>query len=237
MQAAYFDVDGTLVGSNLLHPTLRYLANQANPLDSARRLGGLALQTPVLLASELRDRRAFNERLFFHFKGMSEDRLIMLGQEVFEEVLEPRIFKGTRDLLDKCRDAGMRIVLVTGALDHAVAPLAEHFGAHHIIANRLELREGHATGRLLRPVVAGPGKARLIVNDARENGHDLADCQAYSDSFSDVPMMSVVGHPFCVNPDKKLRQLARSYDWPVLDLDRTAPGGTSKLRLPFGFYA
>jgi HAD superfamily hydrolase (TIGR01490 family) len=236
-KAAYFDVDGTIVGSNLLYPTLHYLMNQASPLDSARRLAGLALQAPLLLAAEMKDRRRFNEQLFYHFKGMSQDRLICLAQEVFEDVFEPRIFRGTQGLLDKCRDAGMRIVFVTGALDLSVTPLAEHLGADAVIANRLELKDGIATGRLLRPVVAGPSKARLVVEDARLHGHDLAECHAYSDSLSDVPMMSVVGHPFCVNPDGGLRDLARSYDWPVLDLDKEAPGNRTRLRLPFGFYA
>ena len=237
MRAAYFDVDGTIVGSNLLYPTLHYIRNQASPLDSARRLGKLALQAPFLLMAELQDRRKFNEQLFSHFAGMTEDRLVSLADEVFEDVFEPRIFKGARGLLDKCRDAGMRIVFVTGALDVSVAPLAKHLGADAVIANRLEMKEGKATGRLLRPVVAGPSKARVIVEDARVHGHDLAECQAYSDSESDVPMMSVVGHPFCVNPDGGLRALARSYDWPILDLDREAAGGRSRLRLPFGFYA
>ena len=237
MRAAYFDVDGTLVGSNLLHPTLLYLMNQASPLDSARRIGKLALQAPLLMLAEVKDRRRFNEQLFYHFKGMTEDRLVALADEGFEDVFEPKIFRGTRGLLDKCRDAGMRIVFVTGALDLSVRPLARHLGADDVIANRLEMKDGKATGRLLRPVVAGPGKARLVVEDARAHGHDLADCQAYSDSLSDVPMMSVVGHPFCVNPDSGLRALARSYDWPVLDLDIEAAGAKPTLRLPFGFYA
>ena len=82
----------------------------------------------------------------------------------------------------------------------------------------LEIKDGHATGRLLRPVVAGPEKARLIREHAKERGHDLNECFAYSDSYSDVPMLSVVGHPACVNPDTKLRQLAHAYSWPIVQL-------------------
>ena len=53
---------------------------------------------------------------------------------------------------------------------------------------------------------------------AREHGHDLDDCFAYSDSYSDVPMLSVVGHPAAVNPDMRLRQTALHHDWPILNL-------------------
>jgi phosphoserine phosphatase len=96
--------------------------------------------------------------------------------------------------------------------------LADYLGATDVIANRLEIKDGHATGRLLRPVVAGPEKARLIRDHAKSRGFDLDHCFAYSDSYSDVPMLSVVGHPAAVNPDTRLRTLARTYGWPVLEL-------------------
>ena len=218
---AWFDVDGTLVGTNLLHPMVHLLGKQATPLQSAKRLGKALLSAPLLAAAELRDRRRFNELLFSHYAGMSEDRLVVLADETFEKVIAPRIFPGTRDLIAQCRRARLRVVLVTGALDITVAPLARELGVDGVIANRLEMKDGYATGKLLRPVVAGPTKARLIADDARAAGHDLSDCHAYSDSFSDVPMLSIVGHPFCINPYWKLRDLAQAYDWAVLDLGRS----------------
>ncbi|MBV9949007.1 MAG: haloacid dehalogenase-like hydrolase, partial [Myxococcales bacterium] len=68
--------------------------------------------------------------------------------------------------------------------------------------------------------VAGPEKARLIREWARGRGHDLGACFAYSDSYSDVPMLSVVGHPCAVNPDLRLATLARTYAWPILHLGK-----------------
>jgi HAD superfamily hydrolase (TIGR01490 family) len=221
---AYFDVDGTLVGTNLLHPMLRLLMQQPTPMRSLQTIGKALLAAPALAAAELRDRRYFNELLFSHYEGMSEDRLVVLAQETHETVIAPRIFRGARDLVQQCRTARLRVVLVTGSLDLTVEPLARELGADAVIANRLEMRKGRATGKLLRPVVAGPAKARLIADDARSVGHDLGECHAYSDSASDVPMLSVVGHPFCINPDWRLRDLARAYDWAVLDLDKPSPG-------------
>ena len=75
-----------------------------------------------------------------------------------------------------------------------------------------------ATGKLLKPVVAGPEKARLIREHARAGNHALNDCFAFSDSYSDVPMLSVVGHPAAVNPDRRLSLLAKAYSWPMFDL-------------------
>lgn len=225
---AYFDVDGTLVKTNLLHPMLHVMLQQPTPLQSLKRLGRAVLAAPSLAAAELRDRRRFNELLFAHYQGMSEDRLVVLAEETYEAVIKPRLFRGAADLVAQCHRAGLRVVFVTGSLDITVAPLARELGADAVIANRLEMRKGKATGKLLRPVVAGPGKARLIADDARAVGHDLGDCHGYSDSASDVPMLSVVGHPFCINPDWRLRDLARAYDWAVLDLDRPSPGEGSE---------
>jgi phosphoserine phosphatase len=93
--------------------------------------------------------------------------------------------------------------------------LAEHLGATDIIANKLEIKDRFATGKLIRPVVAGPEKARLLREHARGRGHELDECFAYSDSYSDVPMLSVVGYPAAVNPDGA-PALAQAYHWPIL---------------------
>ena len=107
--------------------------------------------------------------------------------------LSCRRLNGSKELVAKCKEAGQRVVLITGSLNYTIEPLAEELGADDIITNRLEMKDGIATGRLLRPVVAGPEKAVLIVEDAQRHGHDLAECMGYSDSYSDVPMLSVVG--------------------------------------------
>ena len=222
--AAYFDVDGTLVDTNLLGPTAWFLLNQARPQYSLARFGKALLGAPAMALAELRDRRLFNELLYANYKGISLDRMEVVGRDVFEDIVEPRIFRGAQDLVDKCKAAGQRVVLVTGSLDHVIQHLADYLGADHYITNRLEFKEGIATGKLMRPVVAGPEKAGIIVEDARKHGHDLAKCHGYSDSYSDVPMLSVVGHPNCIKPDSKLRRLAQAYAWPVLDIDRAPTG-------------
>lgn len=220
MAASYFDVDGTLVRTNLVHPTLYYLMHQRSPMRSLQKLARAAIRTPQLVWAELQDRRMFNEMLFQAYDGISEDCLHFLADDAFESVLKPALFPHAKDLVARCRDEGQDVVIISGALDFLMTRLAKHLGATHVIANRLEIKDGYATGRLLRPVVAGPEKARLVREHARTHNHDLDECFAYSDSYSDVPMLSVVGHPAAVNPDSKLERLARTYGWPVLALDK-----------------
>jgi HAD superfamily hydrolase (TIGR01490 family) len=233
--ASFFDVDGTLVRTNLLHPTVFYLTHQNNPLTSLGALARAAIGGPRMAVAELLDRRRFNELLFAVYAGISEDRLLLLADEAFDTVVKRAIYPGARDLVSRCRSEGHDVVIVSGALDFLMDRLVRHLGATAHVSNRLEIKDGHATGKLLRPIVAGPEKARLVREWAREHGHDLADCFAYSDSYSDVPMLSVVGHPCVVNPDLRLRKLARTYAWPVIGLgDRESRSRTAQLleRLP-----
>lgn len=227
MAASYFDVDGTLVQTNLVHPTVFYLLNQQTPLHALGRIGKTLLRAPLLALAELQDRRIFNEMLFQAFEGMSEDRLLVLSEQCFEKVIRPNLFKGAKELVQTNKDKGHEVVIVSGALDFLMELLAKHLGADGVIANKLEIKDGFATGKLKRPVVAGPEKARLIREDARRRGHDLDACFAYSDSYSDVPMLSIVGHPAAVNPDRRLAVLADTYAWPIIHLGRAARGSAT----------
>ena len=216
--ASYFDVDGTLVATNLVHPTVYYLMNQGTVARTFSRFGRALARAPMMAVAELVDRRLFNELLFSTYEGMSEDRLLVLSDEVFENVIRPSLFPSALDLIRQSQRAGHEIVLVSGALDCLMRHLADYIGGATLIANRLEMKDGLATGKLLKPVIAGPEKARQIRVHARENGHDLDECFAFSDSYSDVPMLSVVGHPAAVNPDKRLALLAKAYSWPTFHL-------------------
>ncbi|HEX4517770.1 MAG TPA: HAD family hydrolase, partial [Polyangiaceae bacterium] len=154
--AAYFDVDGTLVRTNLLQPTVFYLANQQTPVQSAGRLLRAALRAPQMALAEMRDRRTFNELLYSTYEGISRDRLLLLSEECFDKVVRPALFANARSLVKRCRDEGQDVVLVSGALDFVLEHLVKYLGASALIANRLEFKANYATGRLLRPVVAGP---------------------------------------------------------------------------------
>ena len=216
--ARYFDVDGTLVKSNLFDTLLFYVMNQQNPLLGMGRVAKTFASVPALLAAEEIDRGTFNEWLFKGYQGISEDRLLDLADEAFDSVMRPAMYKGAFDLVKRAKQAGHRIVLLSGSPDFLLKRLAKLLDADDVIGNRLQIRDGLATGKLLPPIVAGPEKARIIKDHAREHGFDLDDCAAYSDSLSDIPMLSVVGRPAAVNPDFRLRALAKTHRWPVLDL-------------------
>ena len=218
MAASYFDVDGTLVKTNLFDTLMFYVMNQQNPIAGAGRIFKTLTSVPALFAAEQVDRGTFNEWLFRGYTGISEDRLLDLADEAFDTVMRPALYKGAIDLVKRAKGVGHRVVLLSGSPDFLLSKLARLLEADDVIGNRLQIRDGLATGKLLPPIVAGPEKARIIKDHAKKHEFDLDDCAAYSDSMSDVPMLSVVGRPAAVNPDFRLRALARTHRWPVLDL-------------------
>lgn len=216
--ASYFDVDGTLVKSNLFDSLLFYVLNQQNPIAGVGRIARTFASVPALFAAEQVDRGTFNDLLFRGYQGISEDRLLDLADEAFDNVMRPTLFKGALDLVARAKKAGHRIVLLSGSPDFLLHKMARLCDADEVIGNRLQIKDGLATGKLLPPIVAGPEKARIIKDHAKKHGFDLDECAAYSDSMSDVPMLSVVGRPAAVNPDFRLRLLAKTHRWPILDL-------------------
>jgi HAD superfamily hydrolase (TIGR01490 family) len=216
--AAFYDLEGTLVSTNLVHTLGFYARHQPGLFGTFKKSAVTVLSLPVFAITDQYSRKVFNDLYFKRYKGESEDRLRFFAQELFDSVLKPAIFPGTYELLEKSRSLGLRQVVVTGALDVSVKPLMQHLEINDYAANQLEFVNGLATGRLLPPVMAAATKASWIRTFAEREGLSLSDSYAYTDSMSDLPMLSVVGHPAAVNPDMRLRQTAMHHDWPILNL-------------------
>lgn len=216
--AAFYDLEGTLVSTNLVHTLGFYAKRQQGLWQTAKKSVGTLAKLPFFGITDLYSRNVFNEVFFRSYEGFSQDRLRYFSDELFEEVLKPAIYDGTPELIAQGKKIGHRQVVLTGALDFTIARLVDHLGIDDFVANRLEFVNGYATGRVLPPVMASATKAKWIREYAEREDINLSESYAYSDSISDLPMLSIVGHPVAVNPDFRLKQTARQHDWAVLDL-------------------
>jgi thioester reductase-like protein len=156
-QVTYWRVEGSLLEVGALRPVGFFTWNAQSFAERwARRAGmaAMALLRPFAYAAN----RTFATR-FLHtlLRGVSQDRLDLLGEEYFQYVLKPQVRREAAEKLLEAVRRGERVVLVGQLLDHILRPLANHFGIESFIANRLEFRDGHATGRLLDPVVRPRG--------------------------------------------------------------------------------
>jgi len=216
--AAFYDLEGTLVSTNLVHTLGYYAKNQQGVMKSFKKTASTLIGVPLFVATDQYSRKIFNDIFFKWYKDESEDRLRYLAEGLFEDVLKPGIYPGAFELMDQSRKLGLRQVIVTGALDISVKLLLEHLGVDDYVANKLEFVNSKATGRLLPPVMASATKASWIRQYAEREGLSLSESYAYTDSMSDLPMLSVVGHPAACNPDARLRATAIHHDWPILNL-------------------
>ena len=123
----------------------------------------MALARPFAYAAS----RTFATR-FLHtlLRGVTRDRLDLLGEEYFHYVLQPQLRRDASTELLAAVRSGERVVLVGQLLESVLRPLAAHFGVQHFIANRLEFRDGEATGRLLDPIVRPRGPLAWLASGA-----------------------------------------------------------------------
>jgi HAD superfamily hydrolase (TIGR01490 family) len=146
--------------------------------------------------------------------GWSVQQVHDIVAETLYELIDPLVYAEALELFAEHRSAGREVILVSSSGEEIVGPIGEMLGVDRVIATRMVVEDGHYTGDI-DFYAYGAGKELAIKELAAKRGWDLEECFAYSDSVTDVPMLSAVGHPVAVNPDKALKKLAAESDWPV----------------------
>jgi HAD superfamily hydrolase (TIGR01490 family) len=214
---AFFDVDNTIIrGASAYHLAVGlYRRGFLRGFDIVR-FG--AHQARYLTFGE--NRRQMDEvrtAALQIVKGHSVAEMGLIAEDVYDEVMNLRIYPGTRRLLDGHRAAGHCVWLVTAAPAEIGELIARKLGAAGALGTVAEQKDGCYTGRLRGDLLHGAAKAEAVERLARREGIDLASSYAYGDSTHDVPILSLVGHPVAINPDRRLRRHATRVGWPVRD--------------------
>jgi HAD superfamily hydrolase (TIGR01490 family) len=155
------------------------------------------------------------QRILGAVAGVRQDDLVALNAVVLPKLLG-RIRPEARRLLDLHRHANRATYIVSASPVEVVEPLALALGMTAGIGTRSKVVDGVYTGELAGPFCYGAGKVEAMSEVARWEGFDLGQCYAYSDSVSDLPMLTAVGHPVVVNPDAPLARHAALSGWPVV---------------------
>jgi HAD superfamily hydrolase (TIGR01490 family) len=226
---AVFDMDGTLLSSNVIETYLWLRMPELDGAGRAREVGRLLRSLPSYLAAERRDRGGFLRAVYRRYAGADPHELDALVDEVVAPHVLERVSGAALRRVREHRAAGHHTILLTGAVRPLTRPLAPLFDT--VVAAELAVGDGgRATGILARPPLVGESRAAWLVRFAEVNGYDLSRSYAYADSHSDLPMLRAVGRPTAVSPDVPLYRAARSARWPV-ETWRTPPA-TTRHRVP-----
>ncbi|MEH3141459.1 MAG: HAD-IB family hydrolase [Mycobacterium kyogaense] len=146
--------------------------------------------------------------------GWDVEQVKSVVGEALHDIVDPLVFAEAAELISDHKLCGRDVVVVSASGEEIVAPIARALGATHAMATRMVVEDGRYTGDIAF-YCYGEGKAEAIRALAAREGYALEHCYAYSDSITDVPMLTTVGHPTVVNPDRALRKEAAARDWPV----------------------
>lgn len=160
----YWRVEGSLLELSALRQVGFFTWNAQSFAERWRRRAGMGLMTLLRPAAYLAGRTLATRLLYTLLRGVTRDRLDLLGEEYFEYFLKPRLRKKAVEALQHAQSKGQQIVLIGQSLDHVLRPLAQHLGVQRFVANRMEFRDGVATGRLLLPVVRPRGPFAWIAS-------------------------------------------------------------------------
>jgi putative phosphoserine phosphatase/1-acylglycerol-3-phosphate O-acyltransferase len=230
---AFFDLDGTLVAgfTGVLMTQDRLRRGQMSVGEFIGMVqAGLNHQ---LGRSEFEDLIGKGARML-HGNSMSD--LDELGERLFVQHIQKRIYPEMRALVRAHQARGHTVVLSSSALTVQVDPVARFLGIDNVLSNEFETDDdGLITGEVRTPIIWGPGKARAVQSFSANNGVDLSKSYFYADGDEDVALMYLVGNPRPTNPAGKLEAVAAKRGWPVLKFtSRSGSSPVAQLRTVAG---
>ena len=214
--AAFFDMDGTLLSSNVIEGYLWLRLHEMSTAEKVTHLGRIAAKVPGLVQAERRDRTDFLRTVYREYAGARLADLERLADRHLTDHVLARLSPDAVRRVREHRAQGHHTVLITGAIRPLTRPLAPLFD--HIEAAELAVDDrGVCTGYLASSPLVGESRAAWMHSHAAERGLDLAGSFGYADSHSDLPLLAAVGNPVAVRPDVPLFRHARRSHWTIVD--------------------
>jgi HAD superfamily hydrolase (TIGR01490 family) len=221
VRAAFFDLDKTVIAKS----SMGALGPEFHARGFIRRstlVRGLGKQLWYLwFGADETKMGKIREEMLKLTRGWDRDEIRQVVTETLTEVIEPLIYAEALEIIDHHLANGDEVWIVSSSPDEVVAPFAALLSLTGAIASRAAVDEQNRYTGTLEFFCQGENKATAIRDVAEARGLDLAQCSAYSDSETDVPMLAAVGHPYAVNPDRALANVARDELWPILEFTKS----------------
>ncbi|WP_234711387.1 HAD-IB family hydrolase [Mycobacterium sp. PDNC021] len=217
--AAFFDLDKTVIAKSSTLAFSKPFFNQGL-LNRQAVLKSTYAQFLFLMSGADHDQMdRMRSYLTNMCTGWDVEQVKSIVSETLHDIVDPLVFAEAANLIADHKLCGRDVVVVSASGEEIVAPIARELGADHSMATRMVVEDGKYTGGVDFYCFA-EGKVQAIEELAAREGYVLEHCYAYSDSITDLPMLTAVGHPAVVNPDRALRKEAVARGWPVLTFTR-----------------
>ncbi|HWY44962.1 MAG TPA: SDR family oxidoreductase [Candidatus Sulfotelmatobacter sp.] len=206
----YWRVEGSLLELSALRQVGFFTWHAQSFAERWGRRAGMTAMALLRPVAYIAGRKFATRLLYAPLRGVTRDRLDLLGEEYFHYILKPKLRRGAVEKLQESLANGQQIVLVGQSLDHVLRPLALHLGVGRFISNRMEFRDGVATGRLLNPIVRPRGPFAWIASgstDGRLSAEKLAVNLAWKDPNSAVGTIQT-----SVRPDSSIARTVVLFD-------------------------
>ena len=210
---AFFDLDRTITkaisGSELARVAFR------NGLMTRSALA-YAFYLSLVYKLNLKDPLKIIDKMVTWVEGMSENTMFDLCFEVFRDVLLPSVYPEARSEIKSHKEKYAKVVILSSALTQICQEMAKNLRIDDIICSDLEVNNGYLTGHLRGRLCFGEEKMIRLKEYCEINNTKPSDAWYYGDSYSDLPVLSIVGNPVCVNPDRMLKKEALKRGWKIL---------------------
>lgn len=216
--AAFFDLDLTLLRVNSATLWLKFMwrRGELGVLDAMRSAGWLLQYRMATL-----DISDISRKFLTGLQGQSEEEMRQLVAAWYVDEVRQHLYEEARALVESHREQGHKLVLLTGSSPYISTPVTEELRLDDFLCTRLYVDDdGNFTGVPIEPLCYAEGKVHWATQWAQEHDVDLGSSWFYSDSYTDIPMLEVVGNPVATNPDPRLRRHAQKAGMTVLDFAR-----------------
>lgn len=219
---AFFDFDGTIIYG---YSATTYLREQIKRGDIKPKqlieltktmvdfgLGNMGFSAMMTVASQF-------------LEGIDEADYQEFAKKLYKKHIAKLIYPESRALIEAHLKKGHTVAIISAATPYQVAPAARELGVDHVKCSNLEVLDGKFTGAVLKPTCYGMGKVDAADQVAEQFDVDMQQSYFYSDSDEDIQLLEYVGKPRPLNPNKRLRSIAKGRGWPVQDFNSRGKAG------------
>jgi HAD superfamily hydrolase (TIGR01490 family) len=216
MEAAFFDLDGTIVNLATERVFCRKLYREGLvSLTDLCRVAFVYFKYEIGIVKGYADIK--RDLVMAIVKDRSAPEFARRATRFLDECIKPNISRQAIAEINLHQRAGRKVYIISSTLDCIVDPIVDFLGTGERYATRLEVEDGRFTGRIQGEVIYGTRKAILVKEIASAGGIDLNESFAYGDSIQDAEMLRCVGKPCAVNPDRKMASFAKESGWRVVN--------------------